>query len=63
MKSVPAWAKGVVVAAGLGALGGCSLVHSELGTLLKEPKSYKEWSTWDYPGNETGNRHAYEGKK
>lgn len=47
----------------LGVLGGCSLVHSELGTALGEKQSFKEWTGWNYPGNETGNRHAYEGKK
>ena len=63
MKAAKAWSRALIIVAALGALGGCSLIHSELGSLFEEEKSFKEWSTWDYPGNETGNRHRYEGKK
>ncbi|MEK6711006.1 MAG: hypothetical protein AABZ64_10545 [Nitrospinota bacterium] len=63
MGSIRAWWKAVAVVIVMGVLGGCALIHSEIGTALGEKQSFKEWSTWDYPGNETGNRNAYEGKK
>ncbi|MBI3128416.1 MAG: hypothetical protein HYZ11_12490 [Candidatus Tectomicrobia bacterium] len=63
MKAAMAWTKALIAVVALGALSGCSAIHSEVGTLFDEEKSFKEWSTWDYPGNETGNRHRYEGRK
>ena len=56
------WWKFGIVALAMTILGGCSVMHSELGEILDEKNSFSEYWQWEYPGHETGNRNRYMGR-